>query len=139
MNGPEDALARGISAGQAQTRIDAQAVDSDGDRVTFIGDGQTVRTTYAITQLMSASLHSDDAMLDSMTRALIRGHVEQQGLVMVSEPRIAYSFGRFAHAHETGGEEPCTEDCTTIPAEQEDAEVVLMRIEFDVEGGDDDA
>jgi hypothetical protein len=94
--------------------------------------------TYAITQLMSASLYSDDAMLDSMTKALIEGHVQQAGLVMLDEPRIAYSFGRFVHdrRHEfdDGDAHVCTEDCTTVPAEQDDADVVLMRVEFDVEG-----
>jgi hypothetical protein len=96
--------------------------------------------TIGIQQLMSASLYRDDAMLDSMTKALTRAHVEQAGGVVIGEPRVAYHFGQLVHAAECDPERTgCTEDCAIVDCAEEDASVVMMRVEVDVEGGDEDA
>lgn len=136
----EQVLSQGGSAGELRQQIEAVVEESDGDSVTFVGDESTLRQTYAITQLMAASLYDDDAMLDSLQRSLIAHHVQQAGLVLLSEPRTAYHFGRFVHAEtvDEDGAHVCSEECVTLPAEQENADVVLMRIEFDVSAQEQD-
>lgn len=145
-DGQVETLTGGGSTGEFTVEVpDAVLIDSNGDRYDFVADNAPVRSTYSITQVMSAKLYREAGQLESLQQALIRHHVEQASLTVTGDPLFAYSFGQLVHADDCTrafvvdddgtpvAVEECGEGCAIMPCGESVADVVLMRIQLDVE------
>lgn len=137
-------------AGQPVARGTGEVVgtyehDSETVELHVASKADAIAVSWAWTSVVAAKLWRDQGMRDAFVAHMILQPTP--GYVRVDDAhRLAASFGQLVHAPDcqlglsddrVDGE--CSDDCAIVPCEEDDATVVLIRVEVNARKVDDDA